>query len=426
MDLSHTKIRISPNMIANCSAQCNPSNHDAKCDDSCIQFCLNICIGNIGKSPPPLPPVRPLLLPHPNNETRNHMILTSMIIMICLIGAAFLVCILCPFLRARYSRQRISRSSRSGSPLFFGTQDDFLDEDQGPEIIHPIWFINSIGLQQAVIDSIAVFKYKKDEGLIEGTECSVCLNEFQDDESLRLLPKCSHAFHIPCIDTWLRSHKNCPLCRAPIVCDNFNVQVDLSVPTSSDLSSRGEPQMENFENSSGLVSNQQFGEDGTSEVRSVVDMNCALPIKDEANSGNSKMNLNPSVLGNHSRVQSDLVDSSQTAEAEMQPMRRSLSMDSSSATAIYNAVANFLPGKHQENLDNQILQLKYSNSKNVSKRGSSGTSSFGKLMKSSSIGHALQKGPISMKRSFSSRSSGKSSAASRHSRSQDSIFPLEA
>ncbi|KAE9584943.1 putative transcription factor C2H2 family [Lupinus albus] len=36
-------------------------------------------------------------------------------------------------------------------------------------------------------------------------------------EIIRLLPKCHHAFHLPCIDTWLASHTNCPMCRAPIV-----------------------------------------------------------------------------------------------------------------------------------------------------------------------------------------------------------------
>ncbi|KAE8704063.1 hypothetical protein F3Y22_tig00110461pilonHSYRG00032 [Hibiscus syriacus] len=66
-------------------------------------------------------------------------------------------------------------------------------------LYNPILHINTIGLQQSVIDSIAVFKYKKDGGLIEGTECSVCLNEFREDERLRLLPKCSHGFHLPCL-----------------------------------------------------------------------------------------------------------------------------------------------------------------------------------------------------------------------------------
>ncbi|KAK3198332.1 hypothetical protein Dsin_021747 [Dipteronia sinensis] len=72
------------------------------------------------------------------------------------------------------------------------------------------------GLDEALIKSITVVKYKKGDGLVEGTDCSVCLSEFVEDESLRLLPKCNHAFHLPCIDTWFKSHSNCPLCRANI------------------------------------------------------------------------------------------------------------------------------------------------------------------------------------------------------------------
>ncbi|KAL0410902.1 UNVERIFIED_CONTAM: RING-H2 finger protein ATL52 [Sesamum latifolium] len=75
----------------------------------------------------------------------------------------------------------------------------------------------STGLDEAVIKTITVCKYQKGDGLIEGRECAVCLSEFRDDEPLRLLPKCSHAFHLPCIDTWLKSHSNCPLCRANVV-----------------------------------------------------------------------------------------------------------------------------------------------------------------------------------------------------------------
>lgn len=79
---------------------------------------------------------------------------------------------------------------------------------------------SSSGLNDNVIRSITVCKYKKGDGLVEGTDCSVCLSEFQDCESLRLLPKCNHAFHLPCIDTWLKSHSSCPLCRSNIVVSN--------------------------------------------------------------------------------------------------------------------------------------------------------------------------------------------------------------
>ncbi|BAT08538.1 Os09g0468800, partial [Oryza sativa Japonica Group] len=50
-----------------------------------------------------------------------------------------------------------------------------------------------------------------------GGDCAVCLGEFRDGELVRLLPRCSHPFHAPCIDTWLRAHVNCPLCRSPVV-----------------------------------------------------------------------------------------------------------------------------------------------------------------------------------------------------------------
>ncbi|KAE9617874.1 putative transcription factor C2H2 family [Lupinus albus] len=103
------------------------------------------------------------------------------------------------------------------------------------------------GLHEPIISAITVCKHKKGEGFTEGTECSVCLSKFQEDESLRLLPKCHHAFHLPCIDTWLASHTNRPMCRAPIVTNPTripslmpnNVVVD---PTSLENSAPHTPQ----------------------------------------------------------------------------------------------------------------------------------------------------------------------------------------
>ncbi|XP_044432476.1 E3 ubiquitin-protein ligase ATL6-like [Triticum aestivum] len=48
-------------------------------------------------------------------------------------------------------------------------------------------------------------------------ECAVCLLEFGDDDSLRLLPACPHAFHPECIGLWLAKHVTCPLCRASVL-----------------------------------------------------------------------------------------------------------------------------------------------------------------------------------------------------------------
>lgn len=87
------------------------------------------------------------------------------------------------------------------------------------------------GLDEALISRIAVCKYKRGDGL--DTECSVCLAEFREGESLRILPKCSHGFHLQCIDTWLKSHSNCPLCRANIVLQSPDLE-NRAAPTGSD------------------------------------------------------------------------------------------------------------------------------------------------------------------------------------------------
>ena len=50
--------------------------------------------------------------------------------------------------------------------------------------------------------------------------CLVCLEEYQPQEELRQLNKCSHVFHRVCIDEWLTTGRNsCPLCRGEGVSD---------------------------------------------------------------------------------------------------------------------------------------------------------------------------------------------------------------
>ncbi|CAI9100684.1 OLC1v1037836C1 [Oldenlandia corymbosa var. corymbosa] len=78
---------------------------------------------------------------------------------------------------------------------------------------------------------ISSFKYKKEgsssssslskDVVVVGAnyneyECAVCLSVFEEDEELKQLPRCKHSFHAPCIDMWLYSHLDCPLCRSPV------------------------------------------------------------------------------------------------------------------------------------------------------------------------------------------------------------------
>jgi hypothetical protein len=51
----------------------------------------------------------------------------------------------------------------------------------------------------------------------EELECVICLSYIEKGEFVRKLPKCGHVFHVECIDMWLNSHCNCPICRSLIV-----------------------------------------------------------------------------------------------------------------------------------------------------------------------------------------------------------------
>ncbi|KAM0831206.1 hypothetical protein ACQ4PT_065701 [Festuca glaucescens] len=54
-------------------------------------------------------------------------------------------------------------------------------------------------------------------GWCSSPECAICLAEFADRESVRVLPRCGHSFHVACVDAWLRTCATCPSCRAAIV-----------------------------------------------------------------------------------------------------------------------------------------------------------------------------------------------------------------
>ncbi|KAK4489378.1 hypothetical protein RD792_005187 [Penstemon davidsonii] len=78
----------------------------------------------------------------------------------------------------------------------------------------------SRGLDRSILETFPIFSYSevKEHKIGKGVlECAVCLSEFEDDETLRLIPKCDHVFHPECIDAWLESHVTCPVCRANLI-----------------------------------------------------------------------------------------------------------------------------------------------------------------------------------------------------------------
>ncbi|KAF0922209.1 hypothetical protein E2562_028801 [Oryza meyeriana var. granulata] len=50
-----------------------------------------------------------------------------------------------------------------------------------------------------------------------GGDCAVCLEALEAGDRCRRLPRCEHSFHAPCVDSWLRKSRWCPVCRADVV-----------------------------------------------------------------------------------------------------------------------------------------------------------------------------------------------------------------
>ncbi|GJN27440.1 hypothetical protein PR202_gb15467 [Eleusine coracana subsp. coracana] len=117
----------------------------------------------------------------------------------------------------RRRRQAALLAAPAGPPSPPDADDPEFGGGGGGGVVHHVWYIRTVGLDEAAIGSIAATRYRAGAGLLGAADCTVCLGEFQDGELVRLLPKCGHAFHVPCIDTWLRAHVNCPLCRSDVL-----------------------------------------------------------------------------------------------------------------------------------------------------------------------------------------------------------------
>ncbi|CAL5204065.1 unnamed protein product [Lathyrus oleraceus] len=79
---------------------------------------------------------------------------------------------------------------------------------------------HTFGLDESIIKTIPFFIYTTKYEQESLRDCAVCLLEFEDHDYVRTLPLCSHTFHLDCIDAWLRSHANCPLCRGVLLCES--------------------------------------------------------------------------------------------------------------------------------------------------------------------------------------------------------------
>jgi hypothetical protein len=169
--------------------------------------------------PPPLPlPLPPLLSPPPpaaasSDAGFQNRISPSVLLIILILAVIFFVSGLLHLL----VRFLLRPAPRDPGDAYGGDANATAFQGQLQQLFH----LHDAGVDQSFIDALPVFLY----GAVVGAggkdpfDCAVCLCEFADDDRLRLLPKCSHAFHVDCIDTWLLSHSTCPLCRRSLLAD---------------------------------------------------------------------------------------------------------------------------------------------------------------------------------------------------------------
>ena len=68
-------------------------------------------------------------------------------------------------------------------------------------------------MKREEIDKIRTIKYQEKELKTNDEKCAICLEDFMNDDECREL-RCSHIYHINCIDNWLLKHSyKCPCCR---------------------------------------------------------------------------------------------------------------------------------------------------------------------------------------------------------------------
>ncbi|KAL1557690.1 RING-type E3 ubiquitin transferase [Salvia divinorum] len=70
------------------------------------------------------------------------------------------------------------------------------------------------GLDASAADSLPLVAYGGAARHRMIDECPICLGEFGEMETVKMIPYCGHVFHPTCIDTWLASRVTCPLCRS--------------------------------------------------------------------------------------------------------------------------------------------------------------------------------------------------------------------
>ncbi|KAF8405458.1 hypothetical protein HHK36_010364 [Tetracentron sinense] len=123
----------------------------------------------------------------------------------------YLIDVIASLLSGRLVRERIGPAMLSAVQSQMGAVE--ISFDEMPNIFDTS---EAKGLSGDTVEKIPKIKITAKNNVDtsgDRVSCSVCLQDFQLEETVRSLPHCHHMFHLPCIDEWLIRHGSCPLCR---------------------------------------------------------------------------------------------------------------------------------------------------------------------------------------------------------------------
>ncbi|XP_027367635.1 RING-H2 finger protein ATL1-like [Abrus precatorius] len=224
------------------------------------------------------------------------------------------------------------------------------------------------GLDEAVIRLIPVIQYKTqgngEFGERSTCECAVCLNEFQEDEKLRIIPNCSHVFHIDCIDVWLQNNANCPLCRTSIsLTSRFHIDQLLSLRPSSPQDQN--PPMENLIGGDEDFVVIELGNDhgrgqnlqGRQERANAMELP-TCPVSPSRRKLEHRTEQKKAMkLNKVTSMGDECIDiRAKDDQFSVQPIRRSFSMDSSGDRQFYLAVQEALKQRNKQ-VNNDVSSI---------------------------------------------------------------------
>ena len=124
---------------------------------------------------------------------------------------AVVVIIIILHIYARYLLRRQERRQRDSLYRAATTTTTTTTTQVAPDEIFPRPPAGK-GLDPTVIASLPKFTHKPSDHS-EAVECSICLSTVGEEATVRVLPNCTHMFHVGCVDVWLSSNTTCPICR---------------------------------------------------------------------------------------------------------------------------------------------------------------------------------------------------------------------